>query len=101
MIELESRKNIRKFCLEQDFDYYKTLLFVEKQRKATESLINRKLSEEELVKQIDMAITYLSKFGRDEGLKTNDKKLREKEQTLEVQISTLNIVEITKRKRES
>ena len=89
MIELESRKNIRKFCLEQDFDYYKTLLFVQKQIKATESLIYRKLSEEELVKEIDMTLTYLSKFGRDEGLKSNDKKLREKEETLEEQ--TINI----------
>ena len=71
MLELEIMNLIKKFCRDQGFDYYKTLIFVDVHLKTTESLLKRKMNRLEVAEEIKMIIIYLSEYGEKEGLKIN------------------------------
>lgn len=79
MLDLKFRNIIKNLCQDQGLDYFKTLIFVNQQLKATESLLGRELNKIELSKEIQMTATYLSQYGEKEGLKANYQELRKQD----------------------
>ena len=84
---------IKKSGQEQNLDYYKTLLFVEKQIRAKKLLLRRELNKLEISKEIDMSIKYLSEFGEIEGLKINYRVFK-KNDDFEEEVSILDVLRI-------
>ena len=61
MIENIDKISIKEFCNDNHLNYYTTLIFITEQIRKIQELLNRKLTNRELVELIEMAKTYIIK----------------------------------------